>query len=254
MRRLKTFGALSRSHPFGPAGGMIAISGFNGGTRYEETNAGPAGSTSMSRVIVFRLDALPAIQSALWGRGNQLITARGWICFTTAANNLHYRVTTAALLSVDTPAYTMVAGDLGKVFVFFSTFDGITLRGYQQTAGVVAEIGGGSAAVGYTGPDATDDFKVANRQDNARVFTAGRLVAMAGSDTTVWSVAQMQAIADDVRANYRIAGATPGELIRYNARNCFPPGNWIASAGTDLSAQGANFALVTRTSFPPVFR
>lgn len=256
MRRLKTFGALSSIHPFGPSTGMVGLNGWNGSTRYEQTNAGPAGAGTMSRVVIFRADAVPNVFNGLMQRGGFPAVAAGWFLDITNGAAIRFGVANGVPTSVVAPTYTIVAGDVGKVFCVFGINDGAGfLRLYQSTAGVVAQVGAGTAIVGYTGAAAGDDFMVGNAQNLVRPATQVTIVSVAGSDTAAWTLAQMQAICDDVRASYRISQATPGETFRYNARNAAPPaGNWLASAGADLTPLGAVFASVLKQQFPPVFR
>lgn len=261
MRRLKTFGAVSRSHPFGGAPCGVCVDGFNNTTRYEDLAAASApGAAVMSRVTVFRILALPTATQSIMSR---VLTSapRGWDVRGAAGPIVNMFVVNAALGGVASPNFVPVAGNVGKTMVLFHTADATTaqlLKAFSGAGGTIAEIGApGTALVGYTGPNVADHFAIGNSNaptGNTRPFAWGSVFAVAGSDTTAWSVAQMQAILDDVRANCgRITVATPGEAFRYNAPDVFPPNTWPAAAGATLTLQGATQSLVVRTRCAPVF-
>lgn len=234
---------------------MVGLQGWNGSTRYEQTNAGPAGSAAMSRIVAFLVNAVPNSNQSPTLRGQEPIGARGWAIDITSAAVLRFIVTSGVPAAVVAPTYTIVGGDQARVIIFGGSFDGATARAYIRTAGTMAQIGAGTAGVGYTPPDASDDFRIGNGEALARPCDDIAICCEAGSDTTVWSGAQFQTISDDIVANFRIATATPGELFRYNADRADPPaGVWVADAGSNLSPLGATLANVVKVRFSPTFR
>lgn len=239
----------------GGAAQAVGINGWNGTARYEEANAGPPGTTTMSRVVVFRLTGITGGNQSLIGRGSEPTAARGWVIDINASTTLRGIVTSVTPAAVVTPTYTLVAGDVDKILVLFLVLAAGTVRLYQQTATVVAEIGTGTACVGYTAPAAGDDFMIGNNQAVNRPAAQTRILSAAGSDTAAWTLPEMQAIADSIRANAgRIETATPSEIFRYNANDVTPPGTWTADAGSNLAAAGSDTGLLNKVSFTPVFR
>jgi len=235
---------------------MTALQGWNGTARYEETNAGPPGSTTMSRMIVFVPTSVPVVFNGMAQVGGFSGVARGWAMDVTSAAVIRGVIANSTPAFAISPPYTIVTGDVGKVIVWFFTYNGSSVRAFQQTNGVVAEIGVGTVATGYTTATATDDYLVGNaRSTFDRPAVNLRIVSMAGSDTDAWDLTEMQAIADDIRANFKISTAVPGENHRYNAVDALAPGgNWVAASGTNLVPLGVDPNLINKITFTPTFR
>lgn len=230
---------------------MAALTGWNGSARYEESNAGPVGSTTMSRLVVVRPDASAA-------GGTNVITERaagttGWRIQISTANVFQGQIRDGVQASILTPSYTIQAGDLTKVFTFFITFDNTTLRLFHAVGGTVTEVGTGTAATGFTVAGGTADFCIGNNVGGTAPCDDTAVCIIAGTDTDVWDTTEMQTIVNEIRATYTLATATPNELFRYRASAVLPPAAWDGDAGTDLAVQGADTALIARAAFAPTF-
>lgn len=226
------------------------MKGWNGTARYEANNTGKPGGTSMSRCIIFRVSAVPAANEVIWGYGSQPTAARGWAFDLTSAAALRFLIANGTPATAVSPTYTIVAGDVGKLFVVFGTYDGANVRLYQATGRTVAQVGAGTAATGFTAANGTDDEMAGNNQAVNRPSTDVSIVAMGGSDTAVWTVPQMQAICDDVLTQGFISVAEPSEVERYLSSGVTPPGTWTATVGgINWAAAGANTALIVKETF-----
>lgn len=103
------------------------------------------GSTTMTVAYIYRVRALPSANSSfpyvIDGRGS----GGGWLVYSYAAGNwIRWDITDSVGLK-ESPVYTHVAGDVGKVICSLATYDGSTLRHYINGA----EQGSGTAASGY---------------------------------------------------------------------------------------------------------
>jgi hypothetical protein len=241
-------------------GCCVGIRGWNSTTRYEITNGGAGGSSEMSRVMVFRVDTLPAVFQIIVGRGTIGGAGSGWEGRVSSGARIQWIVVTAAATAT-APEAQLVAGHVGQVIIAFCTLSviGGRFKAFWTPGGTVTEVGApGTAVAAYTPSVATEDYTMGARSSGG-VATLPcvdlTLISMAGADATVWTTPQMQAIADDVRANCgRIQTATPGETFRFNADDVFPPANWAGDAGGTATILGATQSLVVRTKFNPVYQ
>lgn len=237
-----------------PSGCGACIAGFNGSTRYEMADSGPAGSTTMSRVVAYRLDVLTGVAAVFHQRFRA--TVRGWRQTWLGANGPSFGVITAAIALASSPTFVHAAADVGKVWFHFGTFDGAAVRAFRTSARVVSEVGGGTLAIGYTMPSAVDDYAIGAQGTSdgaAQPLTGAAVLGTAGSDTAQWTLAEMQAIVDDAIANCGRIGAVPGESFRWLARDVVPPAAWTGQSGGTLTLLGAVQAQVVRQKFQPVY-
>ncbi len=166
---------------------FLGLSGWSGANRLRTAaNGGPPGTATMSAGVVLRHDAVPAGVQFVFCRGDG-VAAGGWLFWSNGAA-FQFSVIDGATTLRTAPAYTIVAGDVGKVVAYVGTLSGGTVRLFRNDA----EVGSGTAVTGYTPGNAATQTAIGGAgggSANATQYTIlGGAVANASAPTQAEAV------------------------------------------------------------------
>jgi hypothetical protein len=172
---------------------IIAFDGFSTTQHWASvTNAEPQGSAGMSIAMIVRYDALPTAIEMFGAHGGNSGADGGWSIGVNAADVLRGIVVDAGGTARVTPAYTFVAGDLGKCHTLVMTHDGAAIRMYRNKV----IVGTSTACVGYMVPISALKTSIGCAYNGASAIngaTGVAIVGMAVSEGTVLDAAGVTA-------------------------------------------------------------
>ena len=135
----------------------VGINGFATSSFYRSAaNVLAANAAPFGGAVVFQLLAVPTAIEAIFGIDG--VVTRGWRLDTNVAV-LRFGVLNGVGTTIYAPTYTFTTADIGQTFCIAFTNDGTTLRMYRAGA----EIGAGTAIVGYTAANNTDKTMIGIR-------------------------------------------------------------------------------------------
>lgn len=195
---------------------------------------GLAGGTSMWAATLFILDSTPVGSDYLHMRGQAAV--RGWRLYVTSANRTLFSIVNGVGTNVTSPNVGSVP--TAQVSGVVGTYDGATVRCYLNRA----QLGSGTAATGYTAPNAGDLYAIGVRSNATSPFDTGKILGTCGG-TGVPSLANIQSWFDNAKTAKDVVdmvGATTTHMfsVRENGRT-IPP-TWVEekATGEDLTRTG----------------
>ena len=131
---------------------------------------------NMTIGIVVRIDAVPSAIE-MWGaHGGNSGTDGGWSIGSNASAVLRGIVVDLGGTARVTPAYTIVAGDVGKYHTFCLTIDGTVIKMYRN--GVI--VGTSTVCVGYKAPNVALKTSIGCAYNTAAAINSATSVAVVG--------------------------------------------------------------------------
>ena len=234
-------------------GQMIGATGWTGSDFFQTANpGGEAGDAAgFGVVLLFRVNT-QSVASA-----TRILTERtsglaGWLMFTGTTNaSLTFFSYDATPAAVGSPAYTIAAGDVGKLMMAVGVHDTTHVRLYMHRV----EVGSGTAQ-GTPGYTAASARQTVGARSNGTVPADGVTIFGISTYRGVKTLAQIQALYDDVKIARDILGSghspTNGWSLK-RAGGAAPPAS-VSNLGSGTDAMSrAGSSLTYNVVSQPVF-
>lgn len=184
---------------------FLGLSGWSGANRLRTAaNAGPPGTATMAFGVVVRHDAVPSGVQFLFCRGDG-VAAGGWLIWSNGAA-IQASVIDGSTTLRNSPAYTVQASDAGKKVAYLGTLSGGTLRFFRNEA----EVGSGTAVVGYTPGDATTRTAIGSAGGGTANATQYTILGGAVSNASAPTQAEAITWSTYVRGRRRVVSLPQG--------------------------------------------